>query len=158
MNRQPDLTHGHDGVSRRRFMELALIGSIVTTIVGVLTPIIGYLWPPAGIAGSGGERVLAGTVDEFPPDSGKVTSVESKAVIVVNTEKGGVKAFSAVCTHLGCIVYWHEERGVIQCPCHDGRFNPLNGWVISGPPPAPLAEHDVQVAGDEIYVGASASA
>ena len=66
MNRQPDLTHGHDGVSRRGFTELGLIGSMLTTIVGVLTPIIGCVWPPAGIARSGGERVLAGTVDEFP--------------------------------------------------------------------------------------------
>lgn len=158
MNEQPDLSKSGEGVSRRQFMGLALVGSVLATLAGMLTPIIGYLWPPARAAGSVGERVLAGTADEFPPNSGKVVSVNNKPVIVVNTETGGVKAFSAVCTHLGCIVYWHEKRAVIQCPCHDGRFNPVNGRVIMGPPPAPLAEYSVQVYGDEIYVGTAASA
>jgi Rieske Fe-S protein len=45
-----------------------------------------------------------------------------------------------------------EQRQVIQCPCHDGRFNPLNGNVIPGPPPAPLAEDRLQVEGDAVYV------
>ena len=37
----------------------------------------------------------------------------------------------------GCIVYWHEDRGVIQFLLHDGRFNPVNGRVFSGPPQVP---------------------
>ncbi len=158
MNEQSDVTKGRQGVSRRRFIGLALAGSVLATLAGVLTPILGYLWPPARAAGSVGERVLAGTTDEFPPNSGKVVSVNNKPVIVVNTETSGVKAFSAVCTHLGCIVYWHKKRGIIQCPCHDGRFSPVNGRVISGPPPAPLPEYSVQVVDNEIYVGAPTSA
>lgn len=154
MNEQPDLSESRKKVSRRRFMGLALTGSVIATVGGVLTPVIGFLWPPAQKTGYGGERVLAGTIAEIPPNSGKVVSVDNKPVIVVNTESGGIKAFSAVCTHLACIVYWHEQRGVIQCPCHDGRFNPSNGHVIMGPPPAPLAEYRVQVDGNEIYVGA----
>ena len=26
----------------------------------------------------------------------------------------------------------------IDCPCHDGRFDPSNGRVLAGPPPRPL--------------------
>lgn len=154
VNEQSDLSENGKGVSRRRFMGLALAGSAIATVGGVLTPIIGYLWPIERKTGLGGERVLVGTLAEFPPNSGKVVSVDNQPVIVVNTENGGIKAFSAVCTHLACIVYWHEQRGVIQCPCHDGRFNPTNGNVIMGPPPAPLAEYRLQVDGSEIYVGA----
>jgi cytochrome b6-f complex iron-sulfur subunit len=78
--------------------------------------------------------------------------VNDKPVVVVNTEQEGVKAFSAICTHLGCIVEWDEDRQIILCPCHDGRFSPFNGAVISGPPPAPLPELPVSVEGDAIYV------
>lgn len=139
-------------ISRRRFIGLTLLGSLVATIAGVLTPIIAYLWPPPQTGTAGSLRVRVGSVDEFPVNSGKVVSVNNEAVIVVHSEQGGLGAFSAVCTHLGCIVYWHEERKVIQCPCHDGRFNPLSGQVILGPPPAPLAGYRLEVEGDAVYV------
>ncbi len=70
---------------------------------------------------------------------------------MVNTEQG-VKAFSAICTHLGCVVAWNDMIGVIQCPCHDGRFNPSTGVVVSGPPPGPLPPIPVTVEGDQIFL------
>jgi Rieske Fe-S protein len=42
--------------------------------------------------------------------------------------------------------------GAIQCPCHDGRFDPSTGAVISGPPPAPLPPIPVTVEGDQIFL------
>lgn len=139
-------------MTRRQFIGLTLLASLVATIAGVLTPIIAYLWPPALAETTTYLKVQVGTVEEFPPNSGKVVSVANQPVIVVNSEKGGLKAFSAVCTHLGCIVYWHEERQVIQSPCHDGRFNPVNGNVILGPPPRPLPEYRLEVEGNAVYV------
>lgn len=50
---------------------------------------------------------------------------------------GDVRAFSVVCTHLGCNVKWQPARGEFLCPCHAGRFD-ANGVNIAGPPPAPL--------------------
>lgn len=141
-----------EGLSRRRFIGWTLLGSLVATIGGVLTPIIAFLWPPPQSAVSTELKVQVGALADFPLDSGKVVSVANKPVIVVNSTKGGLKAFSAVCTHLGCICYWHQERQVIQSPCHDGRFNPVNGNVIMGPPPRPLAEFKLQVEGDVVYV------
>ena len=75
----------------------------------------------------------------------------SRPAIVVNTEQG-VKAFSAICTHLGCVVAWNDMIGAIQCPCHDGQFNPATGAVVSGPPPAPLPPINVSVEGDQIFL------
>ncbi len=75
----------------------------------------------------------------------------SSPVIVVNGESG-VKAFSAVCTHLGCIVGYDTTTKVIVCPCHDGHFNPVSGAVISGPPPAPLKPIGVSVEKDQIFL------
>ncbi len=139
-------------MSRRQLITYLLGFSVVATLGGVLTPIIGYLWPPSRASGGGSGRVQVGTTADFPAGQGKVVPVNDKPVIVVNTAQGGVKAFSAICTHLGCIVEWDQGRQFILCPCHDGRFNPVNGAIISGPPPAPLPELALTVEGDAIYV------
>ena len=152
MGEQQNGAPKREGIDRRRFIGLALLGSLIATIAGVFTPIIAFLWPPARAAVTENLKVQVGTVNNFPPNSGSVVPVSNQPVMVVNSEKGGLRAFSAVCTHLGCIVYWHEGRRVIQCPCHDGRFNPVNGEVILGPPPAPLAEYHLQVEDDAVYV------
>jgi cytochrome b6-f complex iron-sulfur subunit len=58
-----------------------------------------------------------------------------------------------VCTHFACIPNWDEELQQIVCPCHDGYFDPINGSVISGPPPTPLQALIVEVIDGEIFVG-----
>jgi cytochrome b6-f complex iron-sulfur subunit len=139
-------------MSRRRLITYLLGFSVVATLGGVLTPIIGYLWPPSRASGGGSGRVQVGTAADFPAGQGKVVPVNDKPAIVVNTAQGGIKAFSAICTHLGCIVEWDQSRQVILCPCHDGRFNPVNGAVISGPPPSPLLQLALTVEDEAVYV------
>ena len=150
----PDPTSDKHGptLSRRRLITGLLGFSIVATLGGVLTPIVGYLWPPSRASGAGGGRVDVGTTADFPVGQGKVVPVNSQPVIVVNTPQGGLKAFSGICTHLGCVVEWDQSRQFILCPCHDGRFNAANGAVISGPPPSPLPELAVTVETGTVYV------
>jgi Rieske Fe-S protein len=57
----------------------------------------------------------------------------------------GVRALSAVCTHLGCVLEATGEG--LQCPCHGSRFND-KGRVLSGPAPRSLAYFKVDVAPD----------
>ena len=138
-------------ISRRRLFKYILLGvSAAVTAGGVLTPIIAYLWPPKQAAAAGGGRVAVGAAADLPVGKGQVYSVNNKPVIVVHTADG-YHALSAVCTHLGCIVTWAEQRAVIACPCHAAFFT-TNGDVISGPAPAPLQVYRVQVEGDQIYV------
>lgn len=147
--------HHPDGgpeISRRRFIGYLLGFSVIATAAGVLTPIIGYLWPPSRQLAGGSEPVEVGKVEDFPVGQGKVVPVNDKPVVIVNTAQGGTKAFSAICTHLACIAEWDSKRQVILCPCHDGRFNPVNGAVISGPPPTPLPELKLVVEGGAVYV------
>ena len=141
-------------LSRRRLIKYLVGFSVVATAVGVLTPVVGYLWPPSKASAGEHGRVEVGKTTDFPVGQGKVVPVNDKPVLVVNTAQGGLKAFSAICTHLGCIVEWDQPRRFILCPCHDGRFNPINGAVISGPPPTPLPELPVSVDGDAVYVSA----
>ena len=140
-------------LGRRRLITYLLGFSVLATLGGVLTPIVSYLWPPSRASAGGSGRVQVGTTADFPAGQGKVVPVNDKPVMVVNTAQGGFKAFSAICTHLGCIVEWDQGRQFILCPCHDGRFNAVNGSVISGPAPAPLPQLALTVEGDAVYVG-----
>jgi len=138
-------------ISRRRFVRLLLGWSIVSTLAMIAAPIIGFLVPPRQ-TGAGGGRLLVGTTDDIGPGRSKVVALGAKPVIVLNTPRG-MKAFSAVCTHLGCIVGYDTSKSPdIVSPCHDGHFNATNGTVISGPPPAPLKEYPLAVEKDKIYL------
>jgi Rieske Fe-S protein len=64
---------------------------------------------------------------------------------------GELRAFSAVCTHLSCIVQYRPDLTQIWCACHNGHYD-LNGKNIAGPPPKPLEEYAVNVRGDKIVV------
>jgi Rieske Fe-S protein len=136
--------------ARRRFLNFLLGFSAVSTIGMIVSPVVGFLIPPRA-QGAGGGRVVAGTLQDIPANTGTVVAMGSAPVIVVNTE-AGVKAFSAVCTHLGCIVDFDETTRHVVCPCHDGHFNPASGAVLSGPPPAPLPPVAVAIEGDEIVL------
>ena len=48
-----------------------------------------------------------------------------------------VRAFSAVCPHLGCLVDRRPDAAGWACPCHDSRFAP-DGACLAGPAPRGL--------------------
>lgn len=137
--------------SRRSFLRWLGGLTIVSTAAMILTPMVGFLIPTGRGRAAGGDRVAVGSTSDIPVGAGKVVAMGAKPAIVVNTDQG-VRAFSAICTHLGCVVAWNDMLGVIQCPCHDGRFNPSTGAVMSGPPPAPLPPIAVAIEGDQIFL------
>jgi cytochrome b6-f complex iron-sulfur subunit len=132
-------------------VKLLLSFSVLSTLYMVVTPIVGFLIPPKTAGAGAGGRQLAGTTDDIPVGQGKVVAMGSKPVMIVNGTQG-VKAFSAICTHLGCIVAFDSTLNQIVCPCHDGHFNAVTGAVLSGPPPAPLAAVNVTVEGKQIFL------
>jgi Rieske Fe-S protein len=151
-NTGPDpLAIAHEQMGRRRFMRLLLSFSLVSTVTMIVTPIIGFLIPRKTDGASGGGRVLAAKLADLPAGTGKVVAMGSSPVVVVNAE-AGIRAFSAVCTHLGCIVEFDPTVKHIICPCHDGHFSPSSGAVISGPPPQPLGPVSVAVEGDQVFL------
>ena len=82
------------------------------------------------------------------PVGGCFVNADAKVVVTQPTE-GDFKAFSAVCTHQGCLVESSSE-GEIPCPCHASRFSLDDGSPLSGPATAALAPVEITVDGDSI--------
>ena len=138
-----------DPVSRRSFLDYLLGGGLVVWTIGGAAPVISYLWP-AQRQGPGAQAVSAGKAEGWEEWQAKMVAVSGQPALVLRTAQG-FRAFSAVCTHLGCIVQWNGQRRQIACPCHAGFFDP-NGRVVSGPPPRPLTELGVALVNGEVMV------
>ncbi|UJH91058.1 FAD-dependent oxidoreductase [Antarcticibacterium sp. 1MA-6-2] len=73
----------------------------------------------------------------IPPGEAQVVKIDNKKVAVYRTNGGEFRAFSAVCTHMGCIVNWNNAEKSWDCPCHGTRFD-VEGEVLEGPAFDPL--------------------
>jgi cytochrome b6-f complex iron-sulfur subunit len=140
-----------DGLNRRDFIRLFQRGLAFTGLAVITAPIVAYFYP-TNLQETPSEPVLVGSEGDLPIGTSATVRFGRYPALVLNTP-GGLRAYSAVCTHFGCIVKWDAARGEIICPCHEGYFNPQDGSVISGPPPEALLALPVKVVGGEIYVG-----
>ena len=136
--------------SKRNFLKIILSGGIVALFGSILYPIFAFLKPPTQ-----GEvevsSVKVGKLEDIEKNSGTIVKFGTKPVILVRTDTGDLRAFSATCTHLDCTVQYRKDFGMIWCACHNGKYD-LNGRNVSGPPPRPLNEYRVVVQGDDIFV------
>lgn len=140
----------HDS-SRRKFLNWFLGSTAGAFCLSVLYPLSRYLIPPKVQESTARTVTLAIKPQEVKPNSGQIFRFGSQPGILVNTPSGELKAFSAACTHLACIVQYRSDVNHIWCACHNGHFD-LNGKNIEGPPPKPLEEFNVNVRGDQIVV------
>ncbi|MET9357376.1 Rieske (2Fe-2S) protein [Streptomyces sp. NPDC006617] len=84
---------------------------------------------------------------DIPVAGGKVLTAEK--IVVTQPEQGEFKAFSAVCTHQGCIVS-DVRDGTIDCACHGSRFAVADGSVVRGPATEPLPGKRITVEGNSV--------
>ncbi|MFJ5925359.1 Rieske (2Fe-2S) protein [Kitasatospora sp. NPDC092948] len=110
----------------------------------------------AGCSASTGKKtetssgpVELGAASEVPVGGGKV--YREQAVVVTQPTAGEYKAFSAKCTHAGCLVNGVVKEQ-IQCLCHGSRFGISDGAVQDGPAPKPLPEYPVSVQNGKLQV------
>lgn len=137
-------------ILRRRFVEVLLGSGFLATAVAFLYPVLRYLVPPKAVD-LGGDAVVAGRVGELKPNSGKIFRFGNRPGLLIYTASGEYRAMSATCTHLSCTVQYREDLHQVWCACHNGKYD-LSGRNISGPPPRPLEDYEVQVRGNEIFV------
>jgi Rieske Fe-S protein len=103
----------------------------------------------SGAAGGGVTGTLLAAVAEIPVGGGKVFA--GPKVVVTQPVKGQFKAFSAVCTHVGCVCN-AVTGGTINCPCHGAQFKISDGSVVAGPATSPLPARTIAVAGGKILL------
>jgi len=85
----------------------------------------------------------------------KVLSGKSVAVAHVGDS---FFAFDDTCTHRQCsLSEGFLEDGVVECPCHGGKFNIKTGEILAMPPVVPLPVYPVKVENGIIYVEVSFS-
>jgi cytochrome b6-f complex iron-sulfur subunit len=101
-----------------------------------------------------GEWFPVAKLTDLPP--GTVVAFTAGAIMghVLN-EGGDLRALSAICTHMGCIVGWNGATRQFDCPCHGANFN-TDGVIQPTPQypyrPPPLVRIPVKVENGEVYV------
>ena len=142
-------------ISRRRFLDYLLGGTIVVSISSALGVIFSFIYPPKKEGGAEAqEKLEVGPASEIPEGKAKPVVFQNKNVMVIHV-KEGFFAVDMKCTHLGCMVEWDLYKGVLFCPCHAAYFD-YKGKVISGPAPLPLPMYKVEIIQDKIYVAKGA--
>jgi nitrite reductase/ring-hydroxylating ferredoxin subunit len=125
---------------------------------------------PAVLSACGGDEDAAETPGESldtghaatRPPAGPIAKVEDIAVgggtifpdeqvVVTQPTEGDFKCFTAVCTHMGCIVS-SVQAGGIRCECHGSAFSIKDGSAVNPPATRPLDEVAITVDGDQISI------
>jgi cytochrome b6-f complex iron-sulfur subunit len=141
---------GSGRVSRRTFIADVFLGLAATLGAATLAQrFFAFLSPPASP-----ERLVevsAIALESIPDGGGTIVHLPGGHV-AIERRGGAVKAFSAVCTHLGCVIQWQPERDQAwYCPCHHGRYD-REGRVVGGPPPRSLSPIDASVRDGQVIV------
>jgi Rieske Fe-S protein len=151
----------NDPSGRRRFLS-RIVTAIQAAIAGTLGVILGGAVVSPGLVRREENWLPAANLSNLPDnepipvvlrvtrEDGYSQVVDRKTVFLVKNNDT-VTAIDSTCTHLGCRVSWDAEAQVIKCPCHGGIYD-RSGKVVSGPPPAPLANFQTRVDGDQVLV------
>jgi Rieske Fe-S protein len=116
---------------------------------GAVTPAASGTAPSA--AGSAPAATALATTSQVPDGGGKIID-DGKNIVITQPQSGSFKAFTAVCTHEGCLVS-SVSNGTINCPCHGSKFSVTDGSVVHGPATRPLAAIAIKVEGTSIFEG-----
>ena len=136
--------------TRRSFLTRALSGWLTLTLLPVLYAVVQYIIPPTVR-----ERLMqmlnVGKFSDITAGEAKIVRFNKKAIILIKTEENQIRALSAVCTHLGCIVEYKPADKLFKCNCHGSVFD-LTGRNIAGPAPKPLQPYRTEVKDNNIIV------
>ena len=134
----------------------ALLAGAGVTCAAMLAGCATHDVPPAtsGTATSAGgsapaPAALAAT-SQVPDGGGMI--IDSERIVITQPQSGSFKAFTAICTHEGCIVN-SVSNGTINCPCHGSKFSITDGSVVHGPATRPLGPIAINVEGTSIFQG-----
>ncbi len=87
-------------------------------------------------------RITLGDSARFPVDT--FTYIDEHKLFVYRDHEG-IRAVTAICTHLGCTL--ESTTDGFECPCHGSCYN-SQGEVLSGPAPRDLSWFSVNKSSD----------
>ncbi|MET1000815.1 MAG: ubiquinol-cytochrome c reductase iron-sulfur subunit [Acidimicrobiia bacterium] len=153
------------GVTRRAFLNRAVLTVTGFSAAALGIGILGFLWPTS--AGGFGAKINAGNLDDilaeieekrepkyipdartylrpYPGDAlANAEKVASYKPIMAGLE-AGIVALWQRCVHLGCRVPWCTTSQWFECPCHGSKYNGV-GEKRDGPAPRGLDRFPVEI-------------
>lgn len=142
----------------RRHVLAVFVGSVVGLIGASLGSVLGAFalgstrasakerWVRAAAVGDLTADTPVPCVVSVPEVDGWYRARARHTVFLVWDGDQQIHALSATCTHLGCQVAWNAEAKQFKCPCHGGKYD-VQGRVVGGPPPRPLATLPARITG-----------
>jgi Rieske Fe-S protein len=119
--------------------------------------------PPAASPGPAASPTPTSTALTFPTTTAPVLATTSDIpvgggrifpdfrLVVTQPTAGDLKAFTAICTHDGCLLN-AVAKATINCPCHGSRFAIADGAVVHGPAMRALTPRTITIQGDSIVL------
>jgi Rieske Fe-S protein len=105
----------------------------------------------AGSEGAAGTPVEVAKVADVPVGGSISATLSGAPILLSQPTAGDILAFTAICTHQGCVV--EPAKTEFDCPCHGSRYDAATGEVLGGPAPRALERIPVTVTGDAIMAG-----
>ncbi len=141
---------GRTSPARRSLLNWFVGSSLGAMCASVVYPVLRYIVPP-DVPEAQTLQTVAGREGDLRPNEGRIFPFGNRPAILIRTEDGEHRAFSATCTHLNCTVQYRPDLKQIWCACHNGFYD-LNGRNVAGPPPRPLDAYSVHALKGEIVV------
>ena len=131
-------------VSRRGFNKLLTLGSLAAAAGAIEASSSGCskTYPAIVIGHAGDISVGDSKIFSCPADT--------NPCLLLRPAENTYVAYSRICTHASCPVFYRPEQNRIICPCHGGVFSVADGSVLAGPPPRPLPKVILERRGDDL--------
>jgi cytochrome b6-f complex iron-sulfur subunit len=162
------------GVTRRQFLNRALLTSIGFSLAAFGATLLAFLWPTN--TGGFGSKVAAGNLDDilgqidekaqpfyvpeartylqrYPKDAlpaAKKVKALADPGVFPGLEKGVIALYQK-CVHLGCRVPWCQTSQWFECPCHGSKYNRV-GEKKAGPAPRGLDRWPLLISGNNVTI------
>lgn len=139
-------------LARRRFLGGLIGGGVAALGAGAAVPLAAYVGnlrsePPPDFL------VLERSQYDLAPDESRMIMYGSIPALIFRTPapEAALRVFVATCTHLACLVSYNAQVHRIFCACHEGYYD-LEGQVLAGPPPQPLAQFYTRQLGENLVI------
>ncbi|MGA8143823.1 MAG: Rieske (2Fe-2S) protein [Candidatus Acidiferrales bacterium] len=142
-DRKPTGVNREQKLSRRGFNKLLALGSFAAAAAAWIVLRSRSKHFPARVIAQAGEIPVGGSkIFTYPTDV--------EPCILLRPSENAYLAYSRICTHTSCPVFYRPEENQIVCPCHGGVYSVADGSVLAGPPPRPLPRITLEQRGNDL--------